>query len=305
MTSPRVSVVIPAYGSEVTIGRCLEAIGRQTYRDFETIVVDSSPNDATASVVRERFPSVQLVRSPRRLLPHDARNTGVTRSAGELLVFTDPDIYMCDDWLERLVRAHAATGHVIVGSFGCFGRRWLDLGFHLTKFSKWLPGSKARVVDNAPSGNFLVSRPAFARVGGFPCGTWSGDVELSRRLQAAGETLWFEPAAKGEHHHMQSFAAFYRERIERGFAFGQLRCSWYADHRFTVLALLLGTVLPIRLVRNLLFVARQAIDAGHFGAYVTAFPVIAAGYMATLAGESAAYAQSMKVNRRQVVADRG
>src|SRR4029079_14583785 len=191
----------PAYCSEATVGRCLEAIARQTYRDFETIVVDSGPNDATGDVVRERFPSVVLVRSACRLLPHAARNIGVERSAGALLVFTDPDIYVCDDWLEQLVRTYTRHQHVIVGSFGCFGSRWLHQGFHLTKFSKWLPGSPAKIVDNAPSGNWLLRPAAFLRVGGFLGATWSGDVELSRRLQAAGETLWFEPAARGEHHH--------------------------------------------------------------------------------------------------------
>jgi len=293
MTAPHVSVVIPAYCSEATVERCLQAIARQSYRDFETIVVDSGPDDATASIVRDRFPSVVFVRSACRLLPHAARNMGVERSSGELLVFTDPDIYVCDDWLEQLVRAHTECRHVIVGSFACFGDGWLHRGFHLTKFSKWLPGSQARAVDNAPSGNCLVSRAAFLRVGGFLGATWSGDVELSRRLQAAGETLWFEPAARGEHHHVQSFAAFCRERVERGFAYGQLRCSWYDGQPFTRLALLAATVFPVRLMRNLFFVAQQAIDAGEFGTYLAGFPIIAAGYAATLAGESAAYARSV------------
>jgi glycosyltransferase involved in cell wall biosynthesis len=289
----RVSVVIPAYCSEVTVERCLAALVRQTYRDFETIVVDSSPDEQTSVIVREQFPSVILVRANRRMLPHAARNRGVQRASGELLVFTDPDIYASAEWLASLVRTYDERKQVIVGSIGCFGSKWLHIGIHLTKFSKWLPRSSSRAVDNGPSGNLLVSRDAFVRAGGFPGDTWSGDVELSRVLRAAGETLWFEPSASGEHHHTQSLAGFVRERVERGFAFGQLRSSWYDGRAAALLVLFAATVFPVRLARNLMLVARQAIDAGAFASYIVSLPIVAVGYIATLAGEAAAYARSI------------
>ena len=45
--TPRVSVVIPAYRSAATIAGTLTALRAQRFRDFETVVVDSSPDDAT------------------------------------------------------------------------------------------------------------------------------------------------------------------------------------------------------------------------------------------------------------------
>ena len=53
---PRVSVVIPAFCSHQTIGSCLTALRSQSFRDFESIVVDSSPDARTSEVVVERFP---------------------------------------------------------------------------------------------------------------------------------------------------------------------------------------------------------------------------------------------------------
>src|SRR5688572_16391140 len=85
--APLVSVILPAYESHETIGGCLEHIGAQSFRDFETVVVDSSPSLATSEVVR-RFPWVNFVRSETRLGPHAARALGVTKSRGTLLVFT-------------------------------------------------------------------------------------------------------------------------------------------------------------------------------------------------------------------------
>ena len=63
---PAVSVILPAYRSEATIERCLEALARQTYRDFEVRVVDSDPGEATEQAVRAGFPWVFYEHSPRR-----------------------------------------------------------------------------------------------------------------------------------------------------------------------------------------------------------------------------------------------
>lgn len=198
---PLVSVIVPAYDSHATLGGCLAALERQTFRGFEVLVIDSGPNPASARLAAERFPWVRFERSARRLLPHAARNRGVELARGELLVFTDPDIYAPPEWLERLVAAHRATDEPVVGALDCHGERWLDRGIHLCKFSKWLPAppgapANARPVDMSPTANMLVARRHFEAVGGMPGDDFQGDVVLSRRLLAAGHTLWFEPGPR-------------------------------------------------------------------------------------------------------------
>jgi glycosyltransferase involved in cell wall biosynthesis len=294
---PRVSVVIPAYQSQGTIGRCLASIAAQTWRDHEVIVIDSSPDELAANAIREHFPAVLLVRSRVRLLPHAARNVGVEHARGELIVFTDPDIYLRPDWLDVLVRSYDRKGCAIVGAFACHGNRWLHHGFHFTKFSKWLPGGSPRPVDMGPSGNLLVSRAMFGRAGGFPGELWSGDVELSRKLAELGP-LWFEPQAVGEHHHTQSLAEFFRERLERGRSFGKLRSCWLQNQPARVLGLLAASILPVRLLRNLVLVGRHAAGGRCFPWFLAALPIIAAGYFVALCGESLSYAYSLVSRRR-------
>ncbi|MGZ7030359.1 MAG: glycosyltransferase family 2 protein [Thermoanaerobaculia bacterium] len=294
---PRVSVVIPAYQSHATIERCLASIASQTWRDHEVIVVDSSPDDSAANAIREHFPAVLLVRSRVRLLPHAARNVGVEHARGELVVFTDPDIYLRSDWLDVLVRSYDRNRCAIVGAFACHGNRWLHQAFHFTKFSKWLPGGPPRPVDMGPSGNLLVSRAIFGRAGGFPGELWSGDVELSRKLAELGR-LWFEPQAVGEHHHTQSLGEFLRERLERGRSFGMLRSCWLQNQPGRVLGLLAVSILPVRLFRNLVLVGRHAAGGGCFLSYLTSLPIIAAGYFVALCGESLSYAHSLVWRRR-------
>ena len=285
---PRVSVVVPAYRSGATIAASLASLERQTYRDFEVIVVESSGDDDTAAMMARDFPSVRLVRSESRLLPQAARNHGVSVARGELFAFTDPDIYLAPHWLATLVEAWDEQHDVVIGSFACHGTSIVDFGFHLTKFSKWLPAGKRRTVDTAPSGNMLVSRDDFERAGGFRGELFLGDVELSRILRARGLNLWFEPSALGTHHHLYSFREFCRERFQRGRWYGELRKSWYSPLRTALLAAV--TILPVRLASNVMHVGMHAWRAGMFGRFVLALPVVVAGYAATLAGEAWAFA---------------
>ena len=87
--SPAVTVVIPAFRSETTIGRCLTGLQSQTFSDFETIVFDSSPDELTSQVVAAGFPWVRLHRSHRRVLPHAARNAGFALARASVLVSLD------------------------------------------------------------------------------------------------------------------------------------------------------------------------------------------------------------------------
>jgi glycosyltransferase involved in cell wall biosynthesis len=285
---PVVSVVIPAYNSHDTIGGCLEALARQTFPCFEVVVVDSGPDGATQRMM-ERFPWVCYERSARRLYPHAARNRGVELALGELLIFTDPDIYARPDWIERLVAAHRATGEVIVGALACYGGRWLDQGIHLCKFSKWLPGGPPREVDMSPTASMLLPRSEFDAAGGLPGDDFLGDVTLSRTLNGRGRLLRFAPDAVVEHHHVQSFRDFVSERYTRGKMHGALRLGWLESRKAAALFYLAVTVLPVRLPRILALVGLHARRAGQTGPYFKALPLVFAGHAASLAGEAVAY----------------
>jgi glycosyltransferase involved in cell wall biosynthesis len=50
--TPRISVVIPAYNREATIGRAIESVLAQTFGDFELIVIDDGSTDSTPKLVR-------------------------------------------------------------------------------------------------------------------------------------------------------------------------------------------------------------------------------------------------------------
>lgn len=288
--SPAVSVVIPAYHSERTLGACLAALSEQSFRSFEVVLVDSSRGDSCREVAGA-FPAVRYRQASRRLLPQEARNVGAAAARGELVVFTDPDVYAEPDWLERLVAAHRRTGHVVVGALACHGRLWLDRGIHLCKFSKWLPGGPPGPVDMSPTANMLIPRSLFTAVGGFPGDLFQGDTNLSWELTRRGHVLWLESTAVVRHHHLSDLRGFLRERYERGREFAALRMGWRRGGRRDHLAFLLASALPIRLLRNLALAAGHARRAGYARDYLATLPVVTAGFAASLAGESVTYAR--------------
>lgn len=227
MSAPRVSVVIPAYRSAPTIGGTLAALRRQRFRDFETVVVDSSPDAATADAAAG-FAEVRLLRSAARLLPHAARNRGMREARGSIVAFTDPDCEPAPDWLQRLVAAHD-RGHPLVG--GAIVPRaaseldWRTRAIHRTKFASVSPAGPPGPRRDLASANLAFATELVDRVGPLTEQRFCGDTEWCWRAAAAGVTPWFEPAAVVEHVHERAIGAFLRERRVRGEDFATMRAE--------------------------------------------------------------------------------
>jgi glycosyltransferase involved in cell wall biosynthesis len=286
MSEPAVSVILPAWNSHETIGACLQSLRTQSFRGFEVIVVDSSPGDETEKIVREQFPEVRFHHSPRRLLPHAARNLGVSLARGQILVFSDPDCRMSDQWLDLLVRAHQ-DGHAVVGgSVANLDGGWFADGVHLCKYAWWLPGGSSGGRPELPSANMSFSSPLFSRIGPFP-EEWCGDTLLSQNALAEGITPWFEPSARITHDHRATWPLFLHERFERGYDNGLVLPRVQRWTRLRTLAYVLGTplILPWMTARALLYAAKssQSVSA------LRCLPILVAGYAAWLLGEARAH----------------
>src|SRR5687767_8086677 len=92
-TRVRVSVIIPAFNAGASIDETLDSVLRQTYRDFEVLVVDDGSDDDTPARVAAfaaRDPRVVLLRQQRGGVAA-ARNLAISRSRGELVAPLDAD----------------------------------------------------------------------------------------------------------------------------------------------------------------------------------------------------------------------
>ncbi len=269
---------------------CLDSLRRQSFRDFEVIVVDSSPQDQAATWVSDDFPEVRFHRSATRLWPHMARNVGASLARGEILVFSDPDCRMSDAWLDSLVRAQR-QGHLVVGGpVGNLRRTWFLDGVHQCKYAWWLPGGAAGERPDLPSANVSYASSLFARVGPFP-EDWCGDTLLAQRAANSGVTLWFEPDALVEHDHRTTPGSFLRERWQRGYDFGIVRPRRENWSRLRVAAYLGGA--PVIALWLIARCAQYAWRSSNSWSLLRCFPIVAAGYAARQWGEAAGLWKSL------------
>ena len=283
---PRVSVILAAYNSDETVAASLGALRAQTYRDFEVVVVDSSPNDRTLRIVRDQFPEVRIEHRQQRLLPQHARNAGVELARGEIFVFTDPDCRADREWLSRLVAAFDAGHPIVSGSMTVASARWLDWGVHLSKFSWLLRGLPPGPCATVCTANAAYARSAFERVGPFDADVCIGDALLSWRARAAGLALWFEPGAEVEHCHEHGFTRYIREFFHRGRELVVVRGElehWGSGRMFTR-----AVGFPIIAAVELGRVAANALRAGCALQWVTTLPAQIAFKGAWAMGESLA-----------------
>ena len=99
---PLVSVVIPAYDRATTIVAAIESVLRQTWTDFELLVVDDGSTDGTAAAAATvADPRLRVVRLAANRGAAGARNAGAAQARGRWVAFQDSD----DEWLpEKLAR---------------------------------------------------------------------------------------------------------------------------------------------------------------------------------------------------------
>ncbi|HUB87670.1 MAG TPA: glycosyltransferase family A protein, partial [Verrucomicrobiae bacterium] len=100
---PPVSVVMPAFNAAGVVGEALESIQRQTFRNFEAIIVDDGSTDSTTEVVRrfcETDSRFTLVARPHSGIS-SSRNHGISNARGEWIAFLDADDLWFPQKLER------------------------------------------------------------------------------------------------------------------------------------------------------------------------------------------------------------
>ncbi len=106
LKQPTVSVIVPAWQSEKTIGRCLDSLWNQTFADIEIIVVDDGSTDSTREAVRKAADidsRIQYHYQDNKGVSA-ARNLGIEKASGKYLMFLDADDYVRKDFVEKLVR---------------------------------------------------------------------------------------------------------------------------------------------------------------------------------------------------------
>lgn len=98
--SPKVSIILPTYNRIDFLKECLESIEKQTFSDYELIVIDDASTDGTEIFLNSRE-NIKRIRHSGNLGVSAARNNGIRSALGQYICFIDSD----DLWMEKKLEA--------------------------------------------------------------------------------------------------------------------------------------------------------------------------------------------------------
>jgi GT2 family glycosyltransferase len=209
---PLVSVVIPNLNGRDILAGCLRSLERQTFKDFEVIVVDNGSSDGSVEMVRSVFPWLGIIiENETNVGFAKACNQGIEAGCGELIALLNNDTETHPDWLAELVKSAGenpdagmfatktllfdkrdtidTTGHLIYrdGLNRGRGRLEIDRGQYDDKTDIFFPSGAAA----------LYRREMFDEIGLFDEHhfAYGDDIDIGIRGRLAGWTCLFVPGA--------------------------------------------------------------------------------------------------------------
>ncbi len=204
-SAPYASIVVPTRARPRYLEVTLASIAPQAAAcQAELIVVDDAGSSERERLLAERF-GARYEPHPRPLGLNVARNTGVGRSRGELVVFVDDDVEVCDGWLDALLAAarehpelEVFTGPILPRLEGSPPHSCGREGAPITALDLGPEDGPTRF---AWGSNMAIRRDALVRVGPFDVSLEHGGDE-----QEWQERLHAEPPTNG---HARSKSALY------------------------------------------------------------------------------------------------
>jgi len=118
---PKVSIVLPTYNRAVFIREAIDSVLKQTYTNWELLVVDDGSTDNTAELLAQiKDERVQILHTPTRLWATGTRNFGLKNATGELVAFIDSDDLWAASKLQKQVdalRQYPDAGFCLTGGY--------------------------------------------------------------------------------------------------------------------------------------------------------------------------------------------
>ena len=229
VTEP-VSVLVPAYNEEKTIGSAVRSLAASAHPDVEVVVVDDASTDGTTDIVDGLgLANVRLVKVPRGGKA-TALNTGLALARHELVVMVDADTVVEPDSIHRLVQPFAeptvgaVAGNVKVGNRRGLIARWQHIeyviGFNLDRRLYDTFGCMPTI----PGALGAFRRRAVRDAGGLSDDTLAEDTDLTMAIQRAGWRVVYEESALARTEAPATIVQLWRQRYR--WSYGTMQAIW-------------------------------------------------------------------------------
>jgi GT2 family glycosyltransferase len=219
---PDVSILIVSFNTQRVLRECLESIERESSGlNVEISIVDNDSSDGSPEMIAKDFPAVHLVRSKVNLGFGAANNAALEGMRGRYIVLLNSDAFLCPDSLRLAVQHMDANPRAGLGGGKLVGRdfSWqpsarmfpsIMTDFYVmtglaSRFPQsrifgsfdrtWADQSVASEVDWVPGAFSIIRAEVIEQVGFFDPAffLYSEEVDLCRRIKAAGWQIWYWP----------------------------------------------------------------------------------------------------------------
>ena len=206
----KISIIIPNYNGRELLAKNLPAVmAAASYSNnkiSEVIVVDDCSEDTSYDFVKEKYPSIRLIKHTINRGFASAVNTGVRSAKGDLVCLLNSDVSPGRNFLEHIISdftdrdVFAVSLHEVRYGWG--------IGQFKGGFVELAPGTEMETTHEtfwASGGSAVFSRELWIRVGGmdeilFSPFYWE-DIDLSYRAQKRGYKVLWDPRGRVVHEH--------------------------------------------------------------------------------------------------------
>lgn len=229
---PLVSVVVPCYNEQATIGLLLDALYHQTFprADFEVVIADGMSTDRTIENIRgfqTEYPdlAIQVVTNARKTIP-TGLNKAIQAAKGEFIIRLDAHSMPRADYISRcVVDLQRGSGDNVGGVWEIQpgGQGWAAKAIASAAANPLAVGdaryrytNQAGPTDTVPFGAFR--RSLVDKIGGFNEDLLTNeDYEFNARLRQAGGTVWLNPEIRSVYFARPTFLALARQYWRYGY----------------------------------------------------------------------------------------
>ncbi|MFH1456760.1 MAG: glycosyltransferase [Patescibacteria group bacterium] len=220
------SVIIPTYNRCEMLKRVLLSYEKQSFKDFEVIVVDDGSSDCTKEMVENLAVNYSLLYYfQQNNGPASARNLGIKKSSGDIILFTGDDIFPAkEDFFQRHI--NKSDKNTAVLGYTCWHKE-----IKKTPFIIFLSGYHfcyKKITDKQKvdfgcfyTSNISIVRDIMEKAELFDeefCYAAYEDTEFSFRLKQIGLKIVYEPEAKAFHNHKTSFLNYCKTMWRKGYS---------------------------------------------------------------------------------------
>ena len=231
MFNPTISIITPTFNRSLELDLLIQSINKQTLdnRYFEMIICDDGSTDDTYDKIKKWTNEVEFrlkYFKQNNLGPGPARNYGVKKSIGELIVFIDSDCEADKDWLKIIYDSYRNNMFDAFGgpddSKDDFSLIQKAINFSMTSIftTGGIRGHKKNMLTKfyPRSHNMGVKKDIFNKVGGFGSLRHGQDIELSNKIYNSGAKVKLLINAVVYHRRRTTLKKFFRQVYNWGVA---------------------------------------------------------------------------------------